>query len=129
MILVQNQIRNLLGRQTGKSTFMNLYIYMTWSKKTSQRYSILVPREVAHCKVVGIKVMTGFVARRDSVCFKLTVVTVLPLTPCKQKHFLQVSAHINWTAVYARSGMWCKAKVCWFWGHFLAGTLKRNMGR
>jgi len=59
MILVRNQIRNVLGRETGKFTFGRIkYKFRTSSNKNTC---------MVHSEVV-VKFMTVFVARRDSAC-------------------------------------------------------------
>jgi len=70
MILVRNQIRNVLGGETGKFTGRkNKVKFGTPNKRIplSMQY-MLVHCEGTDCKVTGFKSMTVFVMRRDAAC-------------------------------------------------------------
>jgi len=66
----------------------------------------LVHCEGASFKVTGIKFMTH--AEGCSLVLTKGCDRVAALNPCQQKHPSKLSAHINWTAVHARSGRWPK---------------------
>jgi len=70
MILVREQIRNMLGEETGKITFGRIkYNLGLGAKEFRFVCNILVQCESADFKVVGIKFMTVFIVRRDAACF------------------------------------------------------------
>ena len=69
MILVRNQIRDMLGGETGKFTFGKLSINVgLGAKRIASWYNILVHWEVADFEVVVVMFMTVYVARRNSAC-------------------------------------------------------------
>jgi len=70
MILVRNQIRNMVGRETGKITFGRInYNLGLGAKEFCFVYNILVQCVGADFRVIGIKFMTVFIMRRDAACF------------------------------------------------------------
>jgi len=70
MILVRNEIRDMLGGETGKFTCRKNKVKSgTSSKRISLLVQyILVQCNGADCKVTGIKFMAVFVMRRDAAC-------------------------------------------------------------
>jgi len=70
MILLRNQIRNMLGGETGKITFGRInYNLGLWAKEFLFVYNILVQCAGADFKVIGIKFMAVFIMRRDAAYF------------------------------------------------------------
>jgi hypothetical protein len=70
MILVRNQIRNMLGGETGKITFGRInYNLGLGAKEFRFVYIILVQCVGTDFKVIGIKFMILFIVRRDAACF------------------------------------------------------------
>ena len=107
MILVQNQIRDMIGGETGKITFGRI-------KYNFGFRAIRIPLCVQHNGTLkGYRLQGCWYYVDDSVCraegFGLFLAKgcdcIAALTLCKQKHPLKLPAYINWTAVYARSGM------------------------
>ena len=71
MILVQNQIRNVLGGERGKITFGRIK-YNTGLVAKEFRLCTIYWDNVwvgAGCKVIDIKFMTVFIMQRDAACF------------------------------------------------------------
>jgi hypothetical protein len=70
VILVRNQIRKMLGRETGKIYFIrkNEINLGLGAKEFRFMYNILVQCVGADCKVIGTKFLTVFIMRRDAAC-------------------------------------------------------------
>ena len=76
MILVRNQIRDILGGETGKIAFGRIkYKFRTSSRKNTDVYGVLVHCEGAEVKVF-VNFVTVFVPRRNSAYSWLRVVTL-----------------------------------------------------
>ena len=102
MILVRSQIRNMFGVETGTITFGKLSINVGLpGERIPSWYYILVHWEGAEFEVV-VNFMKVLVTRKDSACcLAKRCDRIALLTLCKQKNPLNLSAHINQTAVYA----------------------------
>jgi hypothetical protein len=69
IIQVRNQIRDMLGGETGTLTFGKMSVNLeSRAKRTPSWYNILVHLKGADFKFDVVKFMTVFVTRRDSVC-------------------------------------------------------------
>jgi hypothetical protein len=70
MILVRNQIRHMLGGETGKITFGSInYNLGLGAKEFRFVFNISVQCAGADLKVIGIEFMTVCIVRRDAACF------------------------------------------------------------
>jgi hypothetical protein len=105
-MLVRNQIRDMLGGQTGKITFGKLNINLGLRAKTIPSwYNILV-----HCEGANLKAVHKFMTYLSRGGIRPTLSKGLwpycRFNPLRTKHPLKLWAYINRTAVYAWSGMW-----------------------
>jgi hypothetical protein len=101
IILVRNQIRDMLGGETGKITFGKLCINLgRRAKRIPSRYNILVHWDEADFKIV-VKFMTVCHTEGFDLFLAKGCDRIVALTPCKQKYRLKLSAHIHRTSVYA----------------------------
>jgi hypothetical protein len=89
MILVQTQIRKMLGRETGKTTNLGLRV-----EDFHFVYNKFVRCAGVDCEIIGIGFMTVFIRCRDLACFQHGLQLYCHFVLLGTAHSVPLSAYI-----------------------------------